>query len=73
LGNYGWYLRNNLRVCNLVECVTVYSEVLWSTEDPRIGDSEDHKLMERGGVVWDKLEGVESLRAISTGRCWRNL
>jgi hypothetical protein len=24
---------------------------------------EDHKVMERGGVVWDELEAVESLKS----------
>jgi hypothetical protein len=33
MGKFGWYSRKGLQVCNLMHCVTVYGEVIWSTED----------------------------------------
>jgi hypothetical protein len=39
-----------------MHCFIVYGEVFWSAEEPGIGESLDHKAMERGGVVWDELE-----------------
>jgi hypothetical protein len=50
--------------------VVVYGNVTWCTvllcmvkcsgvrRIPGRGESEEHKVMERGGVVWDELEGV---------------
>jgi hypothetical protein len=39
-----------------MHCVTVYGEVLWGTEEPIIGESEDHKVLGRGGAPNKFLE-----------------